>query len=203
MFDDIDVFMRVAFTLQVFGVSLVRSAFAGLQGGENKGRKWKESPIFLVVGIPFSIAFVYVLGTYLLSREAAWMTLDLPNGVRWIGLGASLAVSGFLVWVFKTIGMAGSKVLVTFEGMKLATTGPYARVRHPMYLGFALWGLTWIPVTANWALGALMFAFIVYVARFRVPREERVLIEHFGDEYRQYIERTGRFLPLRSGTDGS
>jgi protein-S-isoprenylcysteine O-methyltransferase Ste14 len=124
------------------------------------------------------------------------MVLGLPDVVRWAGCIASLAVSGFLIWVFATIGTAGAKHLVTFDDMKLATSGPYSRVRHPMYVGFCLWGITFLLFTDNWAVGGSLVAFLVFVAFFRVPHEEQVLIEHFGDDYRQYMGRTSRFLPF-------
>ncbi len=126
------------------------------------------------------------------------MYMGLSDAVRWTGLAASLPVCGFLIWVFKTIGMAGAKHLVTFDEMKLATKGPYSRIRHPMYVGFGLWGCTLLLFTDNWLLGGSLVVLIVFVGLFRVPHEEKVLIEHFGDEYRQYMARTARFIPFRS-----
>jgi protein-S-isoprenylcysteine O-methyltransferase Ste14 len=79
--------------------------------------------------------------------------------------------------------------------MKLATTGPYARIRHPMYVGLFMWSLTWCLFTDNWLVSAPLASFIVFIALVRVPHEERVLLAHFGDDYRRYVERTHRFLP--------
>ena len=199
MSDGLDGFMRVVFVIEFLGVLLVRPLFAGLlQIGEPKGRRWKESPIYLIGGIPFGVGLYYALFLYLSSSDRSWMVLGLPDVVRWAGLAASLAVSGFLIWVFATIGTAGSKHIVTFDDMKLATSGPYSRVRHPMYGGFCLWGITFLLFTDNWAVGGAWVAFIVFVALVRVPHEEKVLLEHFGDDYRQYIGRTSRFLPFGS-----
>lgn len=195
MTSDIDGFMRAAFLVELLGVPLARSLFAGLQWGRAKGWKWRESRVYLIGGLPFGVAIIYTLGAYLLSADLPWMYMGLPSVVRWVGLAASLAVSGFLIWVFQSIGMAGAKVLVTFDEMKLATNGPYSRIRHPMYVGFGLWGITWLFFTDNWTVGVAMVGFIVFIAIFRVPHEERMLIEHFGDEYRHYMAKTRRFLP--------
>ncbi len=111
-----------------------------------------------------------------------------------MGLIASLAPSALLIWVFKTIGTAGSKTIVTFDDMRLATTGPYSRVRHPMYSGFFCWSLTWLLFTDNWVVGAPFAGFVVFIAIARVPHEERVLVAHFGDAYRRYMARTSRFF---------
>ena len=191
--------MRAAFVIELFVVLGVRPFFAGgLQLGEAKGRKWHESPVYVVGGVPFMIGWVWAIFVYLSSTDLPWMYLGLPDLVRWLGLIASLAPSAFLVWVFKTIGTAGAKTIVTFDGMRLATKGPYSRVRHPMYSGLFFWSITWLLFTDNWGVGAAIAGFIVFIAIVRVPHEERVLVTHFGDEYRRYMARTNRFLPLGS-----
>ena len=201
MIIDIDEFMRVAFVFQILGIGIIRSRFAGLQLGETKGRKWKESRTYLIGGVPIAIAFYYLVYIYLFSSDLPWMYLGLPDVVRWVGFAASFAVIGFLTWVFKTIGTAGAKYVITFDDMKLATSGPYSRVRHPMYAGFFLWGITLLLFTDHWGVGGTFVGLIVFVAFLRVPHEEKVLIEHFGDEYRQYRARTGRFFPFRSSRE--
>jgi protein-S-isoprenylcysteine O-methyltransferase Ste14 len=53
-------------------------------------------------------------------------------------------------------------------------------------------------VTANWVF--LAFVVVAIAAMFaRVPKEERMMIEEFGEEYRAYMQRTGRFFPKQSG----
>ena len=196
MSDGIDGFMRVAFVVEFLGVLLVRSLFAGLQLGESKGRQWKESPMYLLGAAPFLVGLVFATSDYLSSTDRPWTVLGLSDAVRWTGFAASLAVSAFLIWVFATIGTAGAKHIVTFDDMKLATSGPYSLVRHPMYGGCFLWGTTFILFTDNWVVGGSWAAMMVFIAVVRVPHEERVLVEHFGDDYRQYMRRTTRFLPF-------
>ena len=196
MSDGIDAFMRGAFVVEFLGVLLARGLFAGLQLGEPKGRQWRESPIYLLGVIPFVAGLVFATSDYLSSTERPWTVLGLADAVRWTGFTASLAISAFLIWVFATIGTAGAKHIVTFDDMKLATSGPYARVRHPMYGGFFLWGITFSLFADNWVVGGSWAAMRVFIAVVRVPHEERVLVEHFGDDYRQYMRRTNRFLPF-------
>jgi protein-S-isoprenylcysteine O-methyltransferase Ste14 len=198
MFLEIDDFMRAAFVIQIVSIGIIRSMFAGLQIGETKGRKWKESYAFVIGGIPLAIVFYYAFFGYLFSSDLQWMYLGLPSVVRWVGFSASLAVVGLFTWIFKTIGTAGAKYVITFDDMKLATNGPYSRVRHPMYAAFFLWGITALLFTNHWGVGGTVIALSVALAILRAPHEERVLIEHFGDEYRQYMARTSRFLPFSS-----
>ena len=191
--------MRAAFVIEFFVVLGVRPFFAGgLQLGETKGRKWRESPVYLVGAIPLIGGWGWAVVIYLSSTDLPWMYLGLPDLVRWVGVIASLAAGAFLIWVFKAIGTAGAKMIVTFDDMKLATNGPYSRVRHPMYSGIFGWSITWLLFTDNWVVGAAFAGLIVFIAIVRVPHEERVLVAHFGDEYRRYVARTSRFLPFGS-----
>ncbi len=79
-------------------------------------------------------------------------------------------------------------------GHELCTAGPFGFVRHPIYLATALLNLgsfLWIPTGLVAAGGALS----VIAADQRARAEERVLLDAFGDAYRDYAGRVKRFLP--------
>jgi protein-S-isoprenylcysteine O-methyltransferase Ste14 len=73
--------------------------------------------------------------------------------------------------------------------------GPYRWVRHPMYTTLFLMGWGWFILTANWFVGLPLMMGIVLVVLSRVNKEEAVLVDLFGNEYKEYMQRTGRFLP--------
>jgi protein-S-isoprenylcysteine O-methyltransferase Ste14 len=77
---------------------------------------------------------------------------------------------------------------------RLATTGPYARVRHPQYDAFVmiLFGflLQWPTL-----LTLAMFLVLVYMYMRLARTEERDAIAEFGEEYRRYVQRTPAFFP--------
>ena len=80
----------------------------------------------------------------------------------------------------------------------LATTGPYGRVRHPQYVGFVLIMLGFL---FQWPtlLTLIMFPILVRVYTRLARREEREVLEDFGDVYARYAEATPGFGPdLRS-----
>jgi len=86
--------------------------------------------------------------------------------------------------------------VVTRKEHELVTGGSYRFVRHPFYCAFILAVLANSIVAANWFLlltGVSAWLVIVY----RTKKEEENLIARFGDEYRSYMERTGRFFPGR------
>jgi protein-S-isoprenylcysteine O-methyltransferase Ste14 len=84
--------------------------------------------------------------------------------------------------------------VVTRREHTLVTSGPYRWVRHPFYAAVALMVLANGLVAANWFLlmtGGLLFGLLAIRSR----REEDNLVARFGEQYRDYIRSTGRFLP--------
>jgi protein-S-isoprenylcysteine O-methyltransferase Ste14 len=78
---------------------------------------------------------------------------------------------------------------------KLVTDGVYKRIRHPMYAAHMLWGVAQVLLLPNYIAGQLALVLMLAVIVLRVPREEQAMLEEFGDEYRQYMQKTGRILP--------
>jgi protein-S-isoprenylcysteine O-methyltransferase Ste14 len=64
-----------------------------------------------------------------------------------------------------------------------------------MYAAFYPLSVAFFLLTANWFIGLSWLAVLTLVVVRRVPREEAAMISHFGDAYREYASRTGRFLP--------
>lgn len=85
------------------------------------------------------------------------------------------------------------------EQQVLVTSGPYRWVRHPMYTVLYLFALAPFLVSANWGIRLAWLAGVMAVLGLRVQREEAALLDKFGDDYRAYMRRTGRFLPGFSG----
>jgi protein-S-isoprenylcysteine O-methyltransferase Ste14 len=124
----------------------------------------------------------------------AWSSVALPAWLRWVGVGVGVAGGALLVWAMSSLGKNLTDTVVTRKDHTLVTSGPYRFVRHPFYDAAALYFLAVSLMTANWFLFltcALVFALIVV----RTRREEERLLARFGDDYRKYMERTGRFLP--------
>jgi protein-S-isoprenylcysteine O-methyltransferase Ste14 len=68
-------------------------------------------------------------------------------------------------------------------------------VHHPMYTALFLLGVGFLLLTANWAVGVPLIVVLPILVSVRIGNEEALMIEKFGDEYRAYMQRTGRFLP--------
>ena len=124
----------------------------------------------------------------------AWSSVPLPVWLRWVGVPLGVLAACFLTWTFRNLGKNLTETVVTRKEHTLVMTGPYRWVRHPFYVSFALAVLANSLAMANWFLfvtsGVAVFLLVV-----RTRKEEDKLIERFGDAYRQYMEKTGRFLP--------
>ena len=77
----------------------------------------------------------------------------------------------------------------------LVTSGPYARIRHPLYLGLGMCTLAIAVAFANWAAVLVFVLVIVPCLLWRAREEERLLTAVFGDEYRLYRQRTRMLIP--------
>ena len=157
----------------------------------------REEGIFIMIGLRLcGLLAGIALDAYLINPSwMAWCSVGLPTWLRWIGaVLALLVVPPLLFWTFHSLGKNLTDTVVTRREHTLVTHGPYRWVRHPFYdVGF-LWGLSLSLLTANWLIALLWFsAYAMLVVRTRI--EEEKLIERFGDEYRGYMQRTGKFFP--------
>jgi len=123
-----------------------------------------------------------------------WFQLGLPRALRRLGLPLGFLAIAWLFWMLWTLGKNLTDTVTVRSGATLVTGGPYRWVRHPMYVGVALLVLSVSLITAN-VLIALLGGVTVAMQVLRTPIEEARLVERFGDSYRDYASRTGRFLP--------
>ena len=162
--------------------------------GESLDR-WQEGPLILFTLRPIGIATMLGLVAYMINPAwMAWSTMPVPVWLRWIGVALGALGGSLLVWTLRSIGQNLTDTVVTRREHTLVTKGPYRWVRHPFYDAVALSVTANALVAANWFLlagGILTLALIV----LRTGREEERLIARFGDSYREYMGRTGRFLP--------
>ena len=145
-----------------------------------------------------TLGFLNIVPTviYIVAPEQlSWAALPLPAGWRWVGVGMGLVGIFLLFWVHHTLGKNFSVPGVMKEKQSLITTGPYRWVRHPMYTALFLVTIVYFLISANWFIGVVWIGWIVGTVASMIRDEEAVLIEKFGDEYRAYVQRTGRFLP--------
>ncbi|HZZ45035.1 MAG TPA: isoprenylcysteine carboxylmethyltransferase family protein [Tepidisphaeraceae bacterium] len=118
-----------------------------------------------------------------------------PPWLRWTGLVLGVASVGLFAWTHVALGKFWSTCLQLRTGHRLITAGPYARIRHPMYSAILGWMTSLALVAGSWV--PLVFAGLAALNFIlRIQPEEKMMLQAFGDEYRAYMKRTGRLLPV-------
>jgi protein-S-isoprenylcysteine O-methyltransferase Ste14 len=137
-----------------------------------------------LVWVPFLVAYVQPV------------PVDLDRGVQYFGLGLCLASAVFAAWAMWSLGTSYGIRLDVFAGHRLKIDGPYAMVRHPMYLGIVLFNAGATLAFESVLLLVATALVIAPLTAIRIGYEERVLHEAFGDRYTAYQRRVPPLLPF-------
>jgi len=78
---------------------------------------------------------------------------------------------------------------------RLVSSGIYRFIRHPMYSSFFLMAVAQLLLLPNWFAGITGLVGVGMLYAFRIRQEERMMMERFGAEYRDYMTRTARLIP--------
>ncbi|MFW9957092.1 MAG: methyltransferase [Candidatus Odinarchaeota archaeon] len=177
----------------------VRGYYRFVKPKRSEPERVEERKEFGKAEIVISISILGYLGSlilYLINQPwFAWSQIPYyPEFIRWIGILLALVSIPFLWWIHKTLDRQYSPCLQIKESHSLITEGPYARVRHPMYTVLQSFSFGSSLLTANFLVigfALLLIAMFPFVAR----KEEQMLLDRFGEEYSEYMQRTGRFFP--------
>ena len=162
--------------------------------GETLDRR-QEGLFILATLRPLGAAFWFGLIAWMVDPGwMAWTSMSLPVWLRWTGVGVIAIACGLLVWTFRSLGTNLTDTVVTRQKHTLVLHGPYRWIRHPFYDSAGLLMAAISMIAANWFLlvtGVVVFCLLI----IRTRTEEANLVARFGDSYRTYMKRTGRFLP--------
>jgi protein-S-isoprenylcysteine O-methyltransferase Ste14 len=147
----------------------------------------------------------------------------LAIGLVFVAVGACIAQPHTLWGEHQVLGIIGSALLVAagmalrywaagsagththspeIEGPRLATGGPYAFVRNPIYLGSMVLGLGMVGLIGDARLIPLYIFAFAFLYAFLIPAEERFLQQKFGGKYDAYRSAVPRIIPRCSAWKG-
>jgi protein-S-isoprenylcysteine O-methyltransferase Ste14 len=165
------------------------------QSGEAIPRA-REGNLAMLTRFLFAAPLYLPILAYMLNPAwMAWSSIPLPVGLRWLGAAVGLGALPLVYWVVSSIGNNISETFLTKEKHVLVTHGPYRWVRHPLYSAATITLVSLSILAANWFMLAMACVAFIGIAALVIPREEAELRRKFGDEYREYVLRTGRFAP--------
>ncbi len=119
----------------------------------------------------------------------------LPAWLRWIGV-VLFAGAAILLWkTHRDLGRNWTPTLGIREDHTLVTEGIFKSIRHPMYTAHLLWALAQPLILPNWIIGFSFLVTQIFQYLLRIKPEEQMMLDLFGDQYQEYMNNTGRFLP--------
>lgn len=188
----------VLFFIVLYGVILIFLPFYRKMDKKPRGTYLAFVVAFAIEmhGIPFSMWLI----SWVIGR-------NLPEGILW---GHTLSSSIGYLGMYINIVLSLTALAMILNGWyhiyknywskekgkgKLVTTGIYRYIRHPQYAGLLLLSLG---MMIEWATLSLLILYPVMIVMYvrLAKREEKDMLNEFGDEYIVYIKRTKRFLPF-------
>jgi protein-S-isoprenylcysteine O-methyltransferase Ste14 len=164
------------------------------KSGEKISHKDEGYLFATVLRLAGLVLWISTFGYLIFPAYFQWAAMPLPSWLRWCGVITGALCSLLMYWTLSSLGKNLTDTVVTRAEAKLVTHGPYRWVRHPFYVTAALLMASVTVLTANWFIGISSVAVLALLA-IRTPKEEQMLIERFGQQYRDYMTMTGRFIP--------
>jgi len=146
-----------------------------------------------------SLAFVGMMVIpiiYFFTPLLNFADYQLPSWTGWTGV-VIFAVAFWLLWrSHADLGRNWSQTLELRKEHQLITSGVYKYVRHPMYAAIWMWGIAQVLLLHNWIAGWSHLVSFCLLYFLRVPHEEQMMLDQFGEEYQSYMNKTGRIIPV-------
>ncbi len=167
---------------------------ADRESGEKISRKVDGNTMMTIIKLGGLLLWFSPIAYLLNPAWMAWSKPGLPDWVRWLGVGIGLLCVGGIYWLFSSLGSGITPTSATRTEHKLVKHGVYRYIRHPLYTFGSSMFVAFGMMADNWFIAVLgILAFVIMA--IRTPKEEANLIAKFGEEYREYMKSTGRFLP--------
>lgn len=183
-----------ALLVAAFAISGYHRRRAAQSNGTGSSPSEEGWPVFLALRGAGLVLYGSIFAYLINPTWMRWSRVSLPRWMRWFGVGLGVLTLPLFQWLFSSIGENITTTVATKTEHKLVTHGPYRWVRHPLYSVGTLFSIAVSLIAANWFIAVAAIGVLVMLL-VRLPQEEARLIETFGDEYREYVQRTGALIP--------
>ncbi len=189
---------HIFFVIYFLFVGWIRAYYTGLANATGETISKLEEGV-LLRRIRYSLGLPVLIAAILYVLSPNWMRWSQWEGLspilRWLGI----FICGFGLylywWTHSHLGKNFTNTIYIRSKARLVTSGPYRWIRHPMYVSAVLMCVGSALIAANWFIGGLGLVLLIIIMIFRTPIEEKRLLDHYGEAYRQYMEHTDRFFP--------
>lgn len=185
--------LEIVYLLEFLLISVVRTVHTS---------KYRKLEVKLDKKTPLDLAFLAVIGVamlmpllYIFSSALDFANYGLPDWVGWIGAGLFVLAIWLLWRSHADLGRNWTPTLGIRDEHTLVTQGIYGYIRHPMYAAHLVWGVAQVLMLPNWVAGYSLLVFALPQYLSRMGDEEQMMLEQFGQEYQDYVQRTGRIIP--------
>lgn len=180
----------------LFGIMFLAHGFWGARkrrDGSQPLTRRKRIAQTLALGV--FLTWTIFVALYLFSAQLDGFAIALPLWLRWVG--AAILLSGVICFASAqlTLGKNWSLHPEIRADHVLVMNGIYTWIRHPMYTAYILLGVGSLLTSANLLIGLTLLAPVLIICLTRIAAEEAMMVEKFGDAYREYKQRTGALWP--------
>ena len=184
---------KLVYFIELVLISFMRSRstrkFHRLSIAENHSTV-ADTILAFLAGIGWTLPLIYIFSSVL-----DYADYFLPAWTGWLG-ALIFAGAGLLLWKsHRDLGRHWIPGLAFRPNHKLITSGIFQHIRHPIYAAQLLWAVAQALLLHNWIAGFSYLLILLPQYLLRVEAEEKMMLERFGDEYRDYMEHTGRLIP--------
>jgi protein-S-isoprenylcysteine O-methyltransferase Ste14 len=196
-------FFKYLYLIGMLGTYMVRvsgvmTAAKGAKKEDILSAKQKVQREGILITVIMMLWFVTSQVLPIIYALTDWFNFTELYRPDWLGYAgfAVLVFGNWLLWrAHKDLGRHWSSTVQIKSEQALVTQGIYQYLRHPIYTAHILWGLAQAMMLPNWLVGWLSLPLIILVFKLRIPNEERMMMEQFGEEYGRYMEKTGGLFP--------
>jgi protein-S-isoprenylcysteine O-methyltransferase Ste14 len=160
-----------------------------------KAAQTTESPAYRI----FRLLLLIITFTLLFAKGTAvgflgWRFVPQTQSLAYIGFALALAGLATAVWARFSLGQYWSDKVVLKVDHQLIRSGPYARMRHPIYSGVLL-GVAGSALVVDQWRGVLAFLLLLTNYIVKAKREDKILLEAFSTDFVEHRKRAGFLVP--------
>ena len=165
-------------------------SFKRLRAGAR--RQDKGSHVVLICLVTLGI----LLGTLLAFQVPATAITSTRIVLFWLGMLLVYMGIALRLYAILVLGTSFTTTVAIAPEQRVIEAGPYRFIRHPSYTGLLITLLGFGLSATNWLSLSVLMGCVLIGLSYRIHVEERVLQDHLGQQYQEYMQRTKRLIPF-------